>query len=614
QSTPDGTLLSVNPAFATIHGYASPHDCIAAIHDAAHQFYVDSNRRQELRRRLDEQGEVREFENQVYRKDGSVIWVSTSARVIRNPAGEILYYEGFVSDISKRKQADESQARLATAVEQAAETIVITDPTGAIQYVNPAFERITGYTRAEAYGQNPRILQSGRHAASFYRAMWATLLAGHVWSGHFFNKRKDGTIYEEEATISPILDAMGKIINYVAVKRDVTREVVLEEQHRQAAKMEVVGQLAGGVAHDFNNKLQVIMGSVEMLLQDVTPGHPFHSDLLEIQMAAHRSAELTRQLLAFSRQQAIAPITLDVNAAISGSLKMLGRLIGENIHLRFVQHTDTGKIFMDPMQLDQILANLAVNARDAIAGTGHITIEVTARSLTEADCRDQTDFVPPGDYVALSFRDDGHGMTPEVQAHLFEPFFTTKGQGKGTGLGLAMVYGIVKQNHGAITVQSAPGAGATFSIYLPCSIEDVTATADKINDPLPTGTETVLVVEDEENILQLVQRTLAQLGYRVLTAAQPCLALERCAQCTGPLHLLLTDVIMPDLSGKELADQILQLRPDIRVLYMSGYPADIVAQHGHLTTNLHVLPKPFSITALAQHIRAALDEPPSPSP
>ena len=359
-------------------------------------------------------------------------------------------------DITDRKQSAESQARLVTAVEQAAETIVITDPAGTILYANPAFEAVTGYSRAEAYGQNPRVLKSGKHDAEFYRQMWATLTAGQVWRGHLINKRKNGTLYEEEATISPVFDAAGKIINFVAVKRDVTREVVLEEQNRQAEKLGAIGQLAGGVAHDFNNKLQVILGGVELILHGLPPDDPLRIELADVQDAARRSADLTRQLLAFSRKQAIAPVVLDLNAAIAGSLKMLGRLLGENIQLRFVQQPDLGRVFMDPSQLDQILANLAVNARDAIAGTGHIFIETNHRTLLEAECAEKTDFVTPGDYVVLTFRDDGPGMSEEIQSHIFEPFFTTKGVGQGTGLGLATVYGIVKQNHGAITVTARP--------------------------------------------------------------------------------------------------------------------------------------------------------------
>jgi PAS domain S-box-containing protein len=517
-------------------------------------------------------------------------------------------------DVTERKRAGESQARLATAVAQAAETIVITDVKGTMLYANPAFAKVTGYTCEEALGKNPRMLRSGKHGAEFYRQLWATLTAGQVWSGHLINKRKDGTPFEEEATISPVFDSAGAIVNYVAVKRDVTREVALEAQSRQAAKMEAVGQLAGGVAHDFNNQLQVILGYTEAILGNLPPDHALRDDLQEIRKAARHSADLTRQLLAFSRKQMIAPVVLEVSAAISGSLKMLSRLIGENIRLNFTLAQDTGAVFMDPSQWDQILANLAVNARDAIAGTGNLFIEVAPRTLTEADCRDKTDFVTPGDYVVLTFRDDGPGMTPEIQGHIFEPFFTTKSVGKGTGMGLATVYGIVKQNHGAISVQSAPGQGATFSIYLPQATAAAVAATAKMAERSPTGTETILLVEDETSVLSLILRTLARQGYNILPAATPAEALQVCSSHPAPIHLLLTDVIMPKMSGRDLAERIQKLRPGIRVIFMSGYTTDIMEQQGHLPAGLHVMQKPFAGAVLAQRIRAALDAPPSPPP
>jgi PAS domain S-box-containing protein len=516
-------------------------------------------------------------------------------------------------DVSERKLAMESQTRLVTAVEQSAEAIVITDTDAKILYVNPAFEKITGYTRAEALGQNPRILKSSKHNAEFYLKMWATLIAAQMWHGHFINKHKNGTLFEEEATISPVRDATGKVINYVAVKRDVTREIAQEAQNRQAAKMESIGQLAGGVAHDFNNKLQVIDMCAEILLNKVPPDHPFRADLSTIRAAVADAARLTRQLLTFSRQEAISPRVLDMNTAISGSLKMLGRLIGENIQVSFEQQTNAGHVFMDPGQLDQILANLAINSRDAIASTGHIFITAIQQTLQEADCRDKTNFMLPGDYVVLTISDDGKGMTPEIQARIFEPFFTTKGVGKGTGLGLATVYGIVSQNKGAITVQSEPGQGTTFTIYLPRSPDASHTVKEKVEMPKPTGTETVLLVEDEGRVLKLVQRILAQQGYNILQAHTPAEALKRVEQYAEPIHLLLTDVIMPGMSGLEMAERLQKLRPGMRVLYMSGYTADIMKQHGDLLEGFQVMQKPFTGAALAQCIRATLDAPP-PTP
>ena len=555
-----------------------------------------------------------ELELRALRTDGTMRVCLARGHAETRPGEGATRLFGSLQDIDERKRAEESQARLAMAVEQAAETIVITDTNGTILYANPAFERIAGYTRAEAYGQNPRILQSGKQDAEFYRKMWEVLVAGLVWSGCLVNRRKDGTLYEEDATISPILAAGGRIVNYVAVKRDVTREVALEAQNRQAAKMEAVGQLAGGVAHDFNNQLTVVLGWTEMLRHELPPDHPFLASLQEIATAANRSAVLTRQLLTFSRQQAIAPVALDVNAGIADSMKMLGRLIGEDINLRFTRQPDLWRVFMDPGQWDQVLVNLVVNARDAIAGTGHIFIEAANRTLREADCRDQPDFVPPGDYVVVTFRDDGSGMTPEIQRHIFEPFFTTKGVGKGTGLGLATVYGIVKQNHGAIAVHSAPGQGTTFTLYLPRSSDVALAAPEPASARALVGTETVLVVEDEANLLNLVGLLLTQQGYVVLLASTPAEALRLCGQHAAPIQLLLSDVIMPKMGGKVLSERIQALRPGIRVLFMSGYSTEILEKQGHLPAGLHVLRKPFSSGILAQHVRAALDAPAGPLP
>ena len=608
-----GQFLRVNQKYCGIIGYAAAE--LRQLRRTALVYPADRSQDAEANQQL-VQGKVADYrtEQRYLRKDGTVVWLNVNRTVIRDGTGTPARTMATIEDITARKQVAESQARLAMAVEQSAEMIVITDATASVLYVNPAFEKITGYSSAEVLGHTPRMLKSGKHAAAFYRTMWAALTAGQVWHGHLINKHKNGTLIEEDITISPVFDTAGKVLNYVASKRDVTREVALEAQQRQTSKMAAVGQLAGGVAHDFNNKLQVIMGCVEMLLHEVRAEHPFHADLLEIQNATNRSADLTRQLLAFSRQQAIMPVLLDIQVAISGSLKMLSRLIGENIRLDFIAQPELARVLMDPGQLDQILVNMTVNARDAMTGTGHITIAITQRTLQVADCRDQIDFVPPGDYLVLAIRDDGAGMSQEIQAHIFEPFFTTKAVGKGTGMGLATVYGIVKQNHGAIAVQSAPGQGTTFSLYLPCSKAAALTTTGNTSGRMHAGTETVLVVEDEEILLKLARRMLAQQGYKVLAAATPRLALELCKDHPEPIDLLLTDVIMPKMSGKELAEHIQKLRPGIRVLYMSGYSADIMEQHGHLQASFQVLQKPFTTEALAQRVRATLDAPPAPPP
>ncbi len=382
----------------------------------------------------------------------------------------------------------------------------------------------------------------------------------------------------------------------------------LEAQLLHAQKMEAVGRLAGGVAHDFNNMLAVIAGHAEMALEQTVPDCPLYADLLAIQKAAQRSADLTRQLLAFARKQTIAPRVLDLNDTIAGMLKMLGRLIGEDIALLWKPANSLWPVNMDPAQIDQILANLVVNARDAIAGVGKITIETGRADFDESYCETHTGFIP-GRYVLLVVSDNGCGMDKEVLAQLFDPFFTTKPQGRGTGLGLATVYGIVKQNHGFINVYSEPGQGSTFRIYLPRHAADQTG-ASPTPTPAPaiapTGAETVLLVEDEAALLKLGKQLLERLGYTVLAAGSPNQALELAGAHAGVIHLLLTDVIMPEMSGRDLWQRLGALRPGLKCLFMSGYTANVIAHHGVLDDGVHFLQKPFSREALANKLREVL--------
>ena len=508
--------------------------------------------------------------------------------------------------LEDQTRAEADLKRLATAIEQAEETIVVTDAQAVIQYVNPAFERVTGYSRAEALGQNPRILQSGRHDPAFYRALRDTLLAGKTWHGRFVNRRKDGTLYTEEASISPVCDDTGRITNFVAVKRNITDELRLAEQLQQSQKLESIGRLAGGVAHDFNNMLGVILGHAEIALDKLAPGGPGHANLLEIRKAAERSADLTRQLLAFARKQAVTPKVLDLNETVDGMLNMLRRLIGENIALAW-QPKACGSVRIDPSQIDQILANLCVNARDAIEGPGTISIETGNAVLDEAFCATHAG-AHPGHYVRLAFQDSGGGMDAETLSHIFEPFFTTKDHGEGTGLGLATVYGIVQQNKGFIEVTSAPGQGTTFAIYLPCH-------PDGSALPLPRssaveaarGAESILLVEDEPAILDITAQMLETLGYTVRKAPSPAVALRIAAECGQDLQLLVTDVVMPEMNGRELAKQLRSDHPQLKCLFMSGYTADIIARNGMVEGALHFIQKPFSKQTLAAKLREVLD-------
>jgi two-component system cell cycle sensor histidine kinase/response regulator CckA len=379
----------------------------------------------------------------------------------------------------------------------------------------------------------------------------------------------------------------------------------LEAQLNQAKKMEAVGQLAGGVAHDFNNMLGVILGHAEMALDQVDSAQPLHADLVEIRRAAERSADLTRQLLAFARKQPVTPQVLNLNETVAGMLNILKRLIGEDVDLTWSPSEDLWSIAVDPSQIDQILANLCINARDAVAGK--IIIETGNSIFHELYCAQHAGFVA-GEHVRLSVSDNGCGMDEETLSHLFEPFFTTKGVGQGTGLGLATVYGIVKQNNGFVDFCSEPGEGTTFTIYLPRHTAEVQLVRTESPMAAPArGRETVLVVEDEPAILALTVRMLERQGYTVIGASAPGEAIGLVRQYGSEIHLLLTDVVMPEMNGRDLAKNLLSLHPQLKRVFMSGYPADIIAHHGVLDEGVYFIQKPFSMADLAGKIRGALD-------
>ncbi len=530
----------------------------------------------------------------------------TLANQISTTAYQNVLQARFIAEI-KRNEVE--RERLMAAIEQSSEVILITDPQGAIQYVNPAFTRVTGFTREEAAGRFPNILKSGLQDDAFYHELWQTITGGKTWSGRIVNQRKDGALYTEDMTISPVRDQEGRIVNYVAVKRDITDYLKIAAQLQQAQKMESIGRLAGGVAHDFNNMLSVILGNTELALNGLDPGHPHFVELQEIRKAASHSADLTRQLLAFARKQTVIPKVLDLNATVEGMLKMLRRLIGEDIELAWRPEPRETTVKIDPAQIDQMLANLAVNARDAIAGAGRLTIETALTAFDQAFCADHADAVP-GEYVMLAVSDNGCGMDKATREHLFEPFFTTKGLGEGTGLGLATVYGIVQQNRGFIEFDSAPGQGTTFRIYLPRCLDKAKpspAAAPKAS--AGHGHETVLLVEDEPALLNMGKRMLESLGYRVLEAGTPAAAIAAAEQHVGEIHLLLTDVIMPGMSGRDLSNQMRSRRPHIKCLFMSGYTANAIAHQGLLSADVFFIQKPFSTSDLAAKVAEALDSP-----
>ena len=392
-------------------------------------------------------------------------------------------------------------------------------------------------------------------------------------------------------------------------KESERRRKSLEGQLIQAQKMESIGRLAGGIAHDYNNMLSVIIGYAELALDRVDPENPLYNDLEEILAAAVRSTDITRQLLAFARRQTVAPKVLDLNETVERMLKMLRRLIGEDIDLFWLPETKLWPVKIDPAQVDQILANLCVNARDAITGIGKVSIKTENVIIDKAFCNDHTGFIP-GEYVVIAVTDNGSGMAPEILDAVFEPFFTTKVVGKGTGLGLSTVYGIVKQNNGFITAESEPGKGTTFKIYFPRQLEPITlAHGNSTENMLPSRGETVLVVEDEEPILKITQRVLDRLGYSVLSASTPGQAMALAKNHPGEIHLLITDVVMPEMNGRDLADQLAPLYPGLKILFMSGYTANVIAHRGILEEGVSFISKPFSQKDLSIKVRDVLDQP-----
>jgi signal transduction histidine kinase len=432
-----------------------------------------------------------------------------------------------------------------------------------------------------------------------------------AWQGESTLRQRDGKELPVSQVVIAHKDPAGQITSISIVARDISGQKLAEEEREklqaqlaQARKMESVGRLAGGVAHDFNNMLQVILSNVELALMDVPRGSPLHADLMEIRRSAERSASLTRQLLAFARKQPVSPRVLDLNETVGGMLKMLERLIGESIRLEWVPGKDLWPVRMDPAQVDQILANLAVNARDAITGEGKLTVQTANVVFSEADGRRPKD-CPAGEYVELMVMDNGQGMPPDVLDHLFEPFFTTKGVGQGTGLGLATVFGIVKQNGGTVAVESQLNQGTTFRIYLPrCRSQ---ASAEETKPPsLRGGTETVLLVEDEPQILQLARRALEGQGYTVLAASLPGAALDLARGYSGRIDLLISDIVMPGMNGKDLRQQLEPICPQMKCLFMSGYTADIIARHGDVNPGEPFIQKPFTLQDLTEKVRVVL--------
>ena len=549
----------------------------------------------------------------VVHRTGDERWVELNAVMIQwegKPATINL-----LSDITRRKRADDalraSEKKYQSLFHNSQVALFRTHVDGRLIEINQRYAELAGYSTVEdcmaefvpgrawadpeARNEFVRILQE-KGGATDYEARIIRRDGTQAWI--LFS----ATIFPEQGFIE------GSIIDITGRKQAEAEQEKLQDQLTQAQKMESVGRLAGGVAHDFNNMLGVILGHTELALEQVQPPHPLHTDLTEIQKAAQRSADLTKQLLTFARKQIISPQILDLNRTVKNMISMLQRLIGEDIDLIWKPAKNLWPVKMDPSQIDQILANLCVNARDAITGVGKLTIETGMKTFDEDYCREHTDFVP-GDFALLAVSDDGCGMDKQTMDKLFEPFFTTKGVGKGTGLGLATIYGIVKQNNGFINVYSEPGQGTTFRIYIPRSAPEEDAPKMQASAvSMPGGTETVLLVEDEAAILQMTRMMLERKGYRVLPAGSPTEAMSLAKAHEGVIHLLITDVFMPEMNGRDLAGRLTALYPNLKLLFMSGYTANVIAHQGILDEGVSFIQKPFSMADFVLQVRRVLDE------
>jgi PAS domain S-box-containing protein len=515
-----------------------------------------------------------------------------------------------VRDITARKQVErimaENESKMRSILDNIGIGVALISPEMVILELN---RQMRDWFPGVDTGQQPLCYQAfndppGREACTSCPAA-KTFLDGKVHE----NTRqvlRDGVRRDYRIVSSPVRNITGKVTAAIEMIEDITERLSLESQFLQAQKLESIGRLAGGVAHDYNNMLSVILGYAEMAQAKLNPSDPVYGDLQEILKAGSRSAEITRQLLGFARKQTIAPRVIDLNDTVARILKMLTPLIGEDIDLAWLPGANLKPVLMDPTQLDQIMANLCVNARDAIAGVGKITVETAMVTFDKAYCDDHVGFVP-GDFVRLTVSDDGCGMEKEIQKNVFEPFFTTKEAGLGTGLGLSTVYGIVKQNQGFINVYSEPAKGTIFRIYLHShKSEPSRGFQESGNKALPGHGETLLVVEDEAGIQKLIKLMLEDLGYKVLTAGSAKQALQLSEVHGHEIRLVITDVIMPEMNGLELADRFKALNPDLAILFMSGYTSDVIARLGILDPGVDFLEKPFSVESLASKVHEVL--------
>ncbi len=594
-----GRITYVNPAVLELWGLTDPSQAIGQL---ASSFWDSPERLVQVRHALAARG-ADSGEMTALRADGTRRTLQFNANVFNGPDGTPAGLLASFADVTASRAVEADLRLKEQAIATSLTAIAISDATATVVYANPAFVRMWGYDGAHEV--------VGRPATRFadpaqVERIIATLMTTGVYQGELRATRKDGVPFDIVMAANITRNAKGEPEHLMGSFLDLTESKKLQAQLLQSQKMQTVGRLAGGVAHDFNNLLTVMKGYLDLARLQLPPESPVTSELAEVDRAVDSAAGLTQQLLAFSRQQIIDPQVLDLNASVRRMHAMLSRLLGEDIELRQVTAPDLGLVRFDPTQAEQILVNLCVNARDAMPTGGKLTLETANVVLDSGYVREHPD-AAEGEYVMLAVTDTGCGMTEEVRAQIFEPFFTTKAPGRGTGLGLPMVFGAVSQNSGRIEVYSEVGRGSTFKIYLPRVNADASPRISPATGTLPHGTETIAVVEDEDAIRALAVRVLTGLGYEVLPFRTGLAALTGLAPIIDQVDLVLTDVVMPEMTGRTLTDRLRAQRPGLRVLFASGYTEDVIGHHGVLEAGADFLPKPYSTAALARRVRAALD-------
>jgi len=604
--SPEKQIVLINPATCRLLGY----DAQELTGKSMAEIFYDSDA--EYRSLLDEilaTGSVTNMETSYRTKNGKKVLILFSGSLITE-GSTVTGIVCVAIDITERKQAEDERRRLVTAIEQGVDSVIITDETGLIQYVNPSFEQLTGYTKEEVIGRNPSLLQSGKHDAHFYQEMWRTLASGKVWQGHLINKKKDGTLFDEEASIKPVLNEDGEIINHVAVKRDVTERMKLGEQLKQAQKMESIGTLAGGIAHDFNNILSAILGYAELAKQRLPPETAAQDDIDQIIQSGIRAAALVRQILDFSRktEQKLQP--LQPHLIVQDVLQMLDSTMPTSVEFEEDIDPACGTIMADSTKFHQVVLNLCTNAFQALKdekGTLRITLSRQERNAKDVEQGNGS----PVPFIVLSVSDTGQGMDQETAAHIFDPYFTTKelGTRKGTGLGLAIVHGIVEGYNGFIEVESETGRGSTFRVFIPEWDKSHSTPEIQIHQrALPSGTERILVVDDEPMLVRINTRVLEVHGYRVTGVTDSREALEIVRAEPKQFDLIVTDQTMPGLSGSELAKAVLEIAPDMPIIICSGHSTVISAEDAYAMGFKRYVHKPIQGDTLARTVRMVLDE------